>query len=292
MQYKIPESIQAEILESQKNEIAEYYIYLKLSRTIKNKENVRLFRRIAEDERSHYEFWRQYTGRDLKPSRLKIFLFFWVSKIFGLIFGIKLMERGEERAQINYSKIVKEIPEAEKVVKDEENHEKELIALIDEERLNYVGSIVLGLNDALMELTGALAGLSLALRNTKLIALAGLITGIAASFSMAASEYLSTKSGGEESSASKSAFYTGTAYIVTVILLILPYLLVKHYMVSLGITLVIAVLIIGLFNYYVSIAKDFSFKKRFSEMASISLGVALLSFIIGYLIRVLLGVEV
>lgn len=202
------------------------------------------------------------------------------------------MEMGEERAQINYSEIVKQIPEAEKVVKDEENHEKELIALIDEERLNYVGSIILGLNDALMELTGALAGLSLALRNTKLIALAGLITGIAASFSMAASEYLSTKSEGEEISASKSAFYTGAAYIVTVILLILPYLLVKHYMVSLGITLVIAVLIIGFFNYYLSIAKDFSFKKRFSEMASISLGVALLSFIIGYLIRVLLGVEV
>lgn len=292
MQKALSESMREQILESQKNEIAEYHIYSRLSRAIKKRENVMLFQSIAEDELRHYEFWRKCTGEDVKPNRLKIFTFFWVSRIFGLTFGIKLMERGEERAQINYSKIIREIPEAENVVKDEEKHEKELIALIDEERLNYVGSIVLGLNDALMELTGALAGLSLALRNTKLIALAGLITGIAASFSMAASEYLSTKSGGGESSALKSALYTGTAYIGTVILLILPYLLIRHYMVSLGITLGIAVLIIGFFNYYLSIAKDYSFKKRFLEMASISLGVALLSFVIGYLIRVFLGVEV
>jgi len=173
-----------------------------------------------------------------------------------------------------------------------ELHITEDFTLIDEERLHYVGSIVLGLNDALMELTGALAGLSLALRNTKLIAMAGLITGIAASLSMAASEYLSTKSEGEEKSALKSSFYTGMAYILTVVFLILPYLLFASYLLSLGVTLGIAVLIIYLFNYYISVAKDYSFRKRFVEMASISLGVALLSFGIGYLIRIVLGVEV
>ena len=92
---------------------------------------------------------------------------------------------------------------------------------INEERLNYTGSIVLGLNDALVELTGTLAGLTFALQNTKLTALAGLITGIAASFSMAASEYLSQRSEGESERASTSALYTGVAYICTVALLIL-----------------------------------------------------------------------
>lgn len=288
----MPKSIREQILQSQKNEIAEYHIYSRLSRSIKKKENSELLQRIADDEHRHYEFWCQYTGKDVRPNRWKIFAFFWIAKIFGLTFGIKLMERGEEQAQINYSEIISQIPEAENVVKDEESHERELIGLINEERLNYVGSIVLGLNDALMELTGALAGLSLALRNTKLIALTGLITGIAASLSMAASEYLSTKSEGRETSALKSAFYTGTAYIATVILLIFPYLLFAHYLVSLGVTLGIAVLVIYFFNYYISIAKDYSFRKRFVEMASLSLGVAFLSFGIGYLIRVLLGVEV
>jgi VIT1/CCC1 family predicted Fe2+/Mn2+ transporter len=292
MHMHLSEEVRAQILRSQKSEITEYNIYSKLSESVKKKENSEVLRRIAEDERRHYEFWRRYTGKEVKPGRWKIFFFFWVAKIFGLTFGIKLMERGEEQAQINYTAITASIPEAQKIVDDEDIHEKELIGLINEERLNYVGSIVLGLNDALVELTGALAGLSLALRDTRLIALAGLITGVAASLSMASSEYLSTKSEGKADIALKSSFYTGIAYIVTVILLILPYLFFSRYMVSLGVTLCIAVCIIFFFNYYISVAKDHSFKKRFAEMASLSLGVAVISFFIGFLIRLVLGVEV
>jgi VIT1/CCC1 family predicted Fe2+/Mn2+ transporter len=155
-----------------------------------------------------------------------------------------------------------------------------------------VGSIVLGLNDALVELTGALAGLTFALQNASLIALAGLITGIAASFSMAASEYLSMKSEGETQRALKAALYTGAAYIVTVILLVIPYLVLANYFISLGVTLSVAVLIILFFNYYVSVAKDLDFRRRFLEMAGVSLGVAAFSFGVGYLIRIVLGVEV
>jgi VIT1/CCC1 family predicted Fe2+/Mn2+ transporter len=292
MHVQLSEKIRSQILRSQKSEITEHHIYSKLSKSIKKKKNSEVLHRIAEDEHRHYEFWRQHTGKEVKPNRRKIFFFFWVARIFGLTFGIKLMERGEEQAQINYAEITASIPEAKNIVDDENNHEKELIGLIDEERLNYVGSIVLGLNDALVELTGALAGLSLALRDTRLIALAGLITGIAASLSMATSEYLSTKSEGNADLALKSSFYTGIAYIVTVILLILPYLLLSRYMVSLGVTLCIAVCIIFFFNYYISVAKDYSFKKRFLEMASLSLGVAVISFFIGFLIRLFLGVEV
>ena len=103
------------------------------------------------------------------------------------------MERGEEKAQTTYGKISEFVPSAKEIVEDEDKHELELINMLDEERLRYVGSIVLGLNDALVELTGALAGLTFALQNTRLTAMAGLITGVAASLSMATSEYLSTK---------------------------------------------------------------------------------------------------
>ena len=51
-----------------------------------------------------------------------------------------------------------------------------------------------------------------------MVALAGLITGIAASLSMASSEYLSTKQDNTASYAFKSAMYTGFAYIFAVIL--------------------------------------------------------------------------
>jgi VIT1/CCC1 family predicted Fe2+/Mn2+ transporter len=174
---------------------------------------------------------------------------------------------------------------------DEEKHEHELLNIIKEDRLNYIGSIVLGLNDALVELTGTLAGLSFALRNTSLIAVSGLITGVAASFSMAASEYLSKRSEGDPE-ALKSSVYTGLTYIITVALLILPYLLVGNYMIALLLTLGIAILIILVFNFYISVAKDLSFRKRFLEMLGISMGVSLLSLLVGFLVRVVFGVQV
>jgi VIT1/CCC1 family predicted Fe2+/Mn2+ transporter len=203
------------------------------------------------------------------------------------------MEMGEEAAQGNYAAISKEIPEAEKYEHEEDAHEQQLIAMLDEERLQYAGSVVLGLNDALVELTGALAGLTLALQNGKLIALSGLITGIAASLSMAASEYLSTRSEKTAKHPVRAAIYTGIAYIITVSLLVMPYLIMpERFYLDLAIALTTAVIIIAVFNYYISIAKGESFRERFLEMAGLSLGVALFSFVIGYFIRNWLNIEV
>jgi len=290
-QAAIPPQIIEEIKRAQRNEITEHHIYLRLASVIKDRKNSEVLSKIGNDELKHYEIWKKYTGLDVKPSRWKIFVFFWIARIFGLTFGIKLMENGEEEAQINYAAISDYIKDARQIAKDEDDHEKQLIALIEEERLDYVGSIVLGLNDALVELTGALAGLTFALQNTRLIALAGLITGIAASFSMAASEYLSQKSE-ENENALKSSLYTGIAYIITVILLILPYLLISHFMICLAATLSIAIMIIFFFNYYISVAKDLNFKARFFEMAFISIGVSAITFLIGVVIRQFLGIEV
>ncbi|HOB21015.1 MAG TPA: VIT1/CCC1 transporter family protein, partial [Candidatus Atribacteria bacterium] len=175
---------------------------------------------------------------------------------------------------------------------EEDKHEKELVDIIEEERLKFVGSMVLGLNDALVELTGTLAGLTFALKDTRLIALAGLITGVAASLSMAASEYLSARTEQDNAHALKSSLYTGGAYVFTVACLVLPYLVFANYVVSLVFTIAAAILIILVFNFYISVAKDLPFKERFFEMAGISLGVAVISFIIGYLIRLFLGVDI
>ena len=164
------------------------------------------------------------------------------------------------------------IPDLKATLEEEEKHEQELLGMIEEERLDYVGSMVLGLNDALVELTGALAGLTFAFRNTQLIALSGLITGIAASLSMASSEYLSHRADQQGSRAVKAALYTGIAYIITVTLLVLPYLLLQSYVWALAATMGMAILIILVFNFYVSVAKDVSFKKHFLEMAGLSLG--------------------
>ncbi|MEW6242507.1 MAG: VIT1/CCC1 transporter family protein [Chloroflexota bacterium] len=277
----------------QRTEITEHHIYKRLARDIKSPENAKILRQIADDELRHYEGWKKYSGKDVRPDWFKMWFYYIVSRVLGFTFGIKLMERGEEAAQKNYAAVAAAIPEAAKFQHEEDIHEQQLIGMLDEERLQYAGSVVLGLNDALVELTGALAGLTLALQNGKLIALSGLITGIAASMSMAASEYLSTRSEETSKHPVRAAIYTGIAYIVTVALLVLPYLLSPTtYIADLIIALTTAVVIIAVFNYYISVAKDEPFRARFVEMAALSLSVAAFSFVIGYFIRTWLGIEV
>ncbi len=151
--------------------------------------------------------------------------------------------------------------------------------------------MVLGLNDALVELSGTLAGLTFALKNTRLIALSGLITGISATLSMASSEYLSSKNRNEEN-AGKSAMYTGVAYLIAVAAMVLPYLLLTNYFIALASMLAAVLLIIVLFTYYTSVAKDLPFGPRFWEMALISIGVSGISFVIGILVKTWLGIDI
>lgn len=284
--------IEKKILKMQKDEITEYHIYSKLADRTKDPNNKEILKSIAEDELKHYNFWNKITDKNMKPSKFKIYFYYIISIVFGLTFGIRLMEKGEEEAQEKYDALTEKYEGAEEILNDEEDHEEKLLNMLEEDRLNYVGSVVLGLNDALVELTGSLAGWSFALKNTRLIALTGLIMGIAASLSMAASEYLAKKTDLKHQEALKSSLYTGIAYVITVILLILPYLLFDSYMISLIITVIVAVLVILVFNFYISVAQDLNFKKRFFEMAGISLGVAILSFGIGILVRLFLGIDV
>ena len=141
-----------------------------------------------------------------------------------------------------------------------------------------------------MELAGSLAGFTFALQNTRLVALSGLIVGISATFSMASSEFLSAKSEGRND-AFKSCSYTGIAYLLTVVALILPYILLSQPLAALAIMIGIIVLIIAGFTYYTSVAQDQPFKSRFWEMALISVSVAVLSFIVGILAKRFLGVD-
>ena len=281
------------IKKMQQNELTESVIYQEIAKFAKGEENQETLLRLSAEEKAHYEIWKSYTGLDMKPQKAKIFKFKLLARILGFTFAVKLMENGEELAQEEYKLLVEEVEESSSIRQQEEEHEKALLEMLDEERLQYVGSMVLGLNDALVELTGSLAGFTFALQNTRLIALSGLIIGISATFSMASSEFLAAKSEGR-SDAMKSCTYTGIAYLITVVLLIAPYLIFGNsaYIAALICMILIVVLIIAGFTYYTSVAQDQPFKSRFLEMALISISVAVISFVVGILAKQFLGIEV
>jgi len=280
------------IRKMQQSELTESVIYAEIAKFAKGEENKQVLMRLAKEERAHYEIWKKYTGEDMKPETGKVLRFKLMARILGFTFAVKLMERGESNAQEEYEALAHEVEESVHIRQQEEEHEQALLGMLDEERLQYVGSMVLGLNDALVELTGSLAGFTFAMQNTRLIALSGLIIGISATFSMASSEFLAARSEGR-SDALKSCTYTGIAYLITVVLLILPYLLLgtAQYVAALVCMLAVVILIIAGFTYYTSVAQDQPFRPRFLEMAGISISVAVISFFVGILAKHFLGVD-
>ena len=280
------------IRKMQQNELTESVIYQEISKFAKGKENKQTLMRLSNEEKAHYEIWKKYTNEELKPQGFKVWKYKTLARILGFTFAVKLMENGEEGAQEEYALLASEVEESVMIREQEEEHEKALLAMLDEEVLQYVGSMVLGLNDALVELTGSLAGFTFAMQNTGLIALSGLIIGISATFSMASSEFLAARSEGRDD-AFKSCTYTGIAYLVTVVLLITPYLIFpnEQFMLALFCMLAIVILIIAGFTYYTSVAQDEPFGSRFKEMTLISVSVAVLSFVVGVLAKKFLGVD-
>lgn len=276
----------------QQQEVDGAALYHEIARLTKNESERKTLLNISNEEYQHAVVFEKYSGCKLTPRRFRLFCYTLAARILGYTFVIKLLERGEDLGIKVYENEVNRIPELKQILDEEEIHEQKLLNMLDEERLHYVGDMVLGMNDALVELTGALAGYTLAMQNTHIIAMAGLITGISATLSMAASGYLSSREAGQKD-AVKSAAYTGLAYLVTVALLIIPYLILQsnRYLWALGITLLIAVAIIACFNFYVSVAKGRPFRRNFFVMVGISMGVAVISFVVGLIVKNVLGID-
>jgi len=281
------------MLSFQKDEATSAIIYAQFAKKIKDKKNRDILYHISQEEACHAGIWKGYTKQDVKPNHFRIWWYKMLCAILGYTFVIKLLELHEYHGANELEALIKEIPEVEEIIRQEKDHEKCLIGMLDEDRLNYIGAMVLGLNDALVELTGTIAGLTFVLMNTKLIAMAGTITGIAATLSMAASNYLAERADGNPN-ALKASIYTGLTYLLTVIFLVSPYLLLSAPMVihALICMIIIVILLIAIFNFYIAVVKSESFWLKFFEMSGISLSVALISFLIGLAAKFFFGLEV
>lgn len=282
----------------QANELLGYEVYKRLSEDKRlSPENAETLRKIADLEKVHVETLAKYLG-SINTSERKIERLLLKSKILGFTFTLKRMEMIDKYlVPLDIQEeLVRSIPELKHIFEEEEMIDKDLLTLLDEGRLIYVSSLVLGLNDALVELSGAIAGFTFAMRNNGLVALAGIITGISASLSMAATEFVATRTDTKTSKKTPvtAAIITGITYIGTVTMMVLPYLLLpnEHYLIALLIMLTVVISIIGIFSFYVSVINDTSFKKQFGGMALISLSVAFISFILGIVVKNALNIEI
>ena len=273
------------------DEYKSYVTYKELARVETAPFFRKVLRELVKHEEHDYTFWQKFAiNKEPEVSRFFIVFLKLMRKILGLTFTVKFLEANERRAirnYIAYSKIAdpKMRKTIKRILRHELRHEKRLINSIQEEKVKFVSSIILGMNDGLVELTGALVGFSFAFQDSLTIALTGLITGIAATLSMAASAYMQAKHEVEHKNAKKSAVYCGASYFVVVTLLVLPFLAFSDIMTALSCMFGVALLILGSASFYTSVLFDRSFLKQFGQMIFFSLGVAVVSFGIGLLVR-------
>jgi len=262
-----------------------YHLYMRIAKRQKKPENRIILEGIALQEKKHLDIFNSYLGKkavniEVKRPSIKLMFYTVIMYTLGIIFTLRIFERLEAHSRKSYRAVIDEIDELKDILKDEKSHEEALINILNDEKLLFASSIVLGMNDALVEISGALAGFTLAINDSLKVGTLGLITGISAALSMAASEFLSRKQDDEENPLIY-ALYTGIAYVIVVSLLILPYFIISIPLVSMGVMIGIVIFIIFAFNYYISIAKKQPLFKNFITMTLIALVVASISFLIG-----------
>jgi VIT1/CCC1 family predicted Fe2+/Mn2+ transporter len=298
----VPEQLEQIAAEQAREELFAYRLYSALARRFPDGESRNLMNELARQEKSHVDFWLGVTGGSegaLTIPRLKYRLLVLASRVLGPAFTIRWLERGEDRAIEAYRGLLEDGQlsseqqvEVRRMLEEEQEHEQLLERGISDERRLYLGAAVLGLNDALVELTGGLTGLVSSIRDPRLIGFASLVVGIAASMSMAASNFLSVDIGeGSELKPGKAAAYTGTAYIIVVIGLVLPFFLLSDRHVALAISWAAAVGIIAAFSYYSSVMQGARFLRRFALMMGLGGGVAVISFFVGRVLGAVIGIE-
>ncbi|MBI4977135.1 MAG: rubrerythrin family protein [Spirochaetes bacterium] len=278
------------LLAFQRNEITEHTVYSAFARRAKGK-NREVLERIAGDELRHYHQFKRYTGVDVAPDKLKAAFYIFCASVFGLTFGIKIMESGEKRAEQAYEHFEKTMPEIVRIIRDEYKHEHNLIGMIDEERLAYMSSMVLALNNSIQEFIGIAVGLTFAMQNGGMIGITVLISGLAATLAMSASEYLSQKAEGHHAGTNplRAVFYSGGIYLFIVLVIVTPYFYMQSCYHALIIAVVSVLFIIVVFTFFMAVVKGLRYRTVLLETLAVSGIVVGASFLIGTGARLLLN---
>jgi hypothetical protein len=110
------------ILKFQKDEITGKILCSEIAGMMKNADNKKVLMEISQAENLHYEQWKLFTGKDIDPSWLKIRSYKFLYIVLGETFVIKLLEQIEQVGIKELNEIIKEIPEAKKIIAQEEEH--------------------------------------------------------------------------------------------------------------------------------------------------------------------------
>ncbi|ABM81009.1 universally conserved protein [Hyperthermus butylicus DSM 5456] len=278
-----------------RDELYSSMIYRALAEIEKDPHRRKLLEKIAEQEYEHYLFWRKLLGRDCSVGRPRVGLMAAGYRLLGPAFTLRLLERGERETIRKYREMLLHLPGAERakleeIIRDEKEHERRLLEELEDARIKYLGYVALGLADAIVEITGVHTGFLGATSNTIVAGVAGLVVGFSAAMSMAGAAYIQAKHSKEENPP-VSAIVTGISYILSVVLLALPYFLTKSMLLSFTASILVGITLTGAFTYYSTVIQEKPFTRELAESTALLLGTAAASYAFGELLGTILGIK-
>jgi VIT1/CCC1 family predicted Fe2+/Mn2+ transporter len=276
--------------ERMSDEWSDYTLYDRLARTVSPESPFAdILRTLSATEHGHYEFWNKYVpGEKPRLDKVKLYWVLFLRRFFGLTFATRYLDRHEGKVVTEYKAVANLIPETDRkafdaMVADEKEHEKAFAMKVESTAVAYISFVVLGLADALVEISGIHAGWLGLFEKTEIAGLAGIIAGGAASLAMASAAFAQAKQG-FKGSARISAAYTGVSYFVTAIILATPYFLTSSMPLALGGSLTLAVIILAITTWYSVVIQEKFFLRDFVEILAILFATTILVFVLGYLV--------
>ncbi|MEZ0319455.1 MAG: VIT1/CCC1 family protein [Pyrobaculum sp.] len=278
------------------DEYKDYLVYRLLARVERNASRRAVLSALAEEELSHFRFWSRFVS--VSPPwwfRLYAWALAFFRLLMGATFVAKFLERGEADAVRRYKSVEpllsgSDAEELRRIIEDEERHEQALIAQLDETIVKYMGALVLGLADAIIEITGAHAGALGTTNSTVVAGVIGLIVGIGASIAMSSASFLQTKHEVGRSPV-VAALVTGVGYMVAVVLMSLPYFLTHDIYHAFAASIAVGVVLTFVLTFQAAVYADRDFKFEFLQTVGLLLGTALLTYFVGVWLGSLFGIE-
>ncbi len=269
----------------------DYVIFSSLAKIESNEGFRSILQKLIQQEYRDYQFWIEFSQKKVFAVPFYEILFFkFLRHVFGLTFTAKFLERDEGTIIAAYEKLMNSLEDPSRslvaeILEREREHEQILINQFKEGKVEFLGSIILGLNDGLVELSGALIGFSFTISQNSTVAVLGCITGIAAAFSMSASAYLQARYDRTKNPL-VAATYTGVTYLIVVLLLIAPFFIMGT---KSGALVVLGGIIVGIItvtSFYASVVFDRKFFEVAREMVFLSVGVASITFLLARALQV------
>jgi VIT1/CCC1 family predicted Fe2+/Mn2+ transporter len=269
------------------DEWSDFTLYDRLAKTVgADSPFAGVLKTLSTTEHGHYEFWKKYVPDEQpKLAKLKLYWILFLRRFFGLTFATRYLDRHEAKVVVEYRGLAELIPESDRaafdaMVADEKEHEKAFALKVESSAVRYISFVVLGLADALVEISGIHAGWLGLFDKTEIAGLAGVIAGGAASLAMASAAFAQAKQG-FQGSARLSAVYTGVSYFVTAVILATPYFLTTNMLLALFSSLSLAVVLLAISTWYSIVIQQKFFLRDFVEILAILFATTIVVFALG-----------